>query len=268
NEEIQSSNEELQSTNEELETAKEELQSTNEELTTLNEELQSRNGELSQVNNDLNNLLSSVNLPILMLGNDLTIRRFTPMAERFFNLITGDVGRRISDINPNIDISDMDKRVTEVIETLKTQDHDVRDRDGRWFSLRIRPYRTKDNKIDGAVLIMVDINEIRHSLEEVTELVNQPLLLLTGDYRVHRANSAFYEKFQLDPAQSSDVSIYKLGRGEWNIPALHALLESVLPESRRVENFHIEHKFDSLGAQVLSLSFSARVLHQESKGTQ
>src|SRR5262249_24429899 len=125
---------------------------------------------------------------------------------------------------------------------------------------------TKDNKIDGAVLILVDINEIRHSLEEITELVNQPLLLLTGDYRVHRANSAFYETFKLDPAHTNDVSIYKLGRGEWNIPALHGLLESVLPDRRRVENFQIEHKFESLGERVLS--FSARVLLQESKGTQ
>ena len=109
NEEIQSSNEELQSTNEELETAKEELQSTNEELTTLNEEFQNRNSELSQANNDLNNLISSFNMPMLMLGNDLTIRRFTPLAEKLFNLIPSDVGRRISDINPNITLPHLDR---------------------------------------------------------------------------------------------------------------------------------------------------------------
>src|SRR5262245_62742182 len=102
NEEIQSSNEELQSINEELETAKEELQSTNEELTTVNEELQNRNDELTQLNNDLNNLLSSVSIPIIMLGNDLRIRRFTPLAEKVMNLIPTDTGRPITDIKPNL----------------------------------------------------------------------------------------------------------------------------------------------------------------------
>ena len=99
NEEIQSSNEELQSTNEELETAKEELQSTNEELNTVNDELQTRNLQLAQAGNDLQNLLSSVNIPIVMLSNDLRIRRFTPVSQRALNLIPTDVGRPISDIN-------------------------------------------------------------------------------------------------------------------------------------------------------------------------
>jgi two-component system CheB/CheR fusion protein len=123
NEEIQSSNEELQSTNEELETAKEELQSTNEELTTLNEELQNRNSELSQLNNDLNNLIGSFNMPLLMLGNDLTVRRFTPLAEKLFNLIPSDVGRRISDINPNISMPHLDRLVSEVIDTLNMREN-------------------------------------------------------------------------------------------------------------------------------------------------
>src|SRR5438552_7477180 len=118
NEEIQSSNEELQSINEELETAKEELQSTNEELTTLNEELQNRNSELGQVNNDLTNLLSSVNMAIIMLGNDLTVRRFTPMAERIFNLIPSDVGRRLSDMNRSILVPDLDLLLHQVIDDL------------------------------------------------------------------------------------------------------------------------------------------------------
>src|SRR5438445_4265801 len=108
NEEIESSNEELQSTNEELETAKEELQSTNEELSTLNEELQNRNSELSLANNDLANLLASVNIPILMVGTDLAIRRFTPVAEKIFNVIPADVGRRLGDINRSIAVPDFE----------------------------------------------------------------------------------------------------------------------------------------------------------------
>ncbi len=157
NEENQSSNEELQSINEELETAKEELQSTNEELQTVNEELQNRNDELSQLNNDLNNLLSSVNIPIIMLGNDLRIRRFTPMAEKIMNLIATDVGRPITDIKPNLKIQDLRQSIARVINTLEIHENDVEDNSGRWYSMRIRPYRTLDNKIDGVVLVFLDI---------------------------------------------------------------------------------------------------------------
>jgi two-component system CheB/CheR fusion protein len=158
NEEIQSTNEELQSTNEELETAKEELQSTNEELATVNEELENRNAELSGSNNDFTNLLASVNLPILMLGHDLTIRQFTPQAEKLLNLIASDLGRPIGNIKPNIDIPDLEALVLEVIDTMTTKALEVRDKAGHWYSVRLRPYRTMDNRIDGAVITFIDID--------------------------------------------------------------------------------------------------------------
>jgi two-component system CheB/CheR fusion protein len=165
NEEVQSSNEELQSTNEELLTAKEELQSTNEELTTVNEEMHSRNAELSQINNDLNNLLSSVNIPIVMLGNDLKIRRFTPQAEKVLNLLPIDVGRPVSDFKPKIDIPDLEALFQDVIENLHVREREVQDKKGRWFSMWVRPYRTTDNKIDGAVMVLVDVTERKHAAE-------------------------------------------------------------------------------------------------------
>jgi len=158
NEEIESSNEELQSTNEELETAKEELQSTNEELTTLNEELSNRNLEIMQMNSDLNNLLSSIHLPIVMVDNNLTIRRATPTARQAFNITDTDVGRRMTELKPNIDVPDIERIFHEVIDTLSVREREVRDKQGRLYSLRVRPYRTADNKIDGAVLTLVDIN--------------------------------------------------------------------------------------------------------------
>ena len=161
NEEIQSSNEELQSINEELETAKEELQSTNEELTTVNEELQNRNDELTHLNNDLSNLLSSVNIPIVMLGNDLRVRRFTPMAEKVMNLIPTDIGRPITDIKPNLRVPDLKSSISHVIESLEIQEDEVEDNNGRWYSMRIRPYRTLDNKIDGVVVVLLDLDS-RH----------------------------------------------------------------------------------------------------------
>jgi two-component system, chemotaxis family, CheB/CheR fusion protein len=150
NEEIQSSNEELQSTNEELETAKEELQSTNEELTTVNEELRRNNSDLASVNDDLNNLLRSVSLPVLMLGRDLRIRRFTPGAQRVFKLIASDIGRAITDIKADIEVPDLDALVREVIDGLCVKECELRDTRGRWHRLQVRPYETSDNKIAGS----------------------------------------------------------------------------------------------------------------------
>ena len=158
NEEVESSNEELQSTNEELETAKEELQSTNEELTTLNEELSNRNLEMMQLTNELNNLLASTQMPIVMVDNALTVRRATPAARGAFNILPTDIGRPLSELRPNIDVPDMEKILLEVIETLGTRERRVTDKEGRQYSLRVRPYRTTDNKIDGAVITLVDID--------------------------------------------------------------------------------------------------------------
>jgi two-component system CheB/CheR fusion protein len=264
NEETQSSNEELQSTNEELETAKEELQSTNEELTTLNEELQNRNSELVQVNDDLNNLFSSFSIPILMLGGDLTVRRFTPLAQKIFNLMPGDIGRRISDINPNLALPDLKTFVGEVIETLNLKEIEVQDREGHWYSLRARPYRTTDNKIDGAVIMLVDIGEVRQGLEEVMEMVPQPMLLLNADLRVSKANASFYETFRVNQKETNGTLIFKLGNGQWNIPALRNLLEQVLPGNQRVNDFRMEHEFPAIGQRAFSVN--ARRLYQQSKG--
>jgi two-component system CheB/CheR fusion protein len=167
NEEILSSNEELQSINEELETAKEELQSTNEELTTLNEELGNRNVELTQLNDDLENLFISVNIPIVMLSRDLRIRRFTPMAQKVLNLIPGDVGRSLSDIRSRIDVPDMEQLIADVIDTMSIREREVQDREGHWYSMRIRPYRTTDNKIEGAVICFVDVDMLHRTVEEL-----------------------------------------------------------------------------------------------------
>src|SRR2546425_3707460 len=167
NEEILSSNEELQSTNEELQTAKEELESTNEELHTVNEELHNRNFELTQANNDLVNLLSSVNIAMVMLGGDLRIRRVTPEAEKLLGLIPTDIGRPITNIRPNIDVPDLEQMIVEVIDTVTVQEREVRDREGHWYLLRILPYKTLENMIEGAVLTLVDINVLKNNLEEI-----------------------------------------------------------------------------------------------------
>ncbi len=263
NEEIQSSNEELQSTNEELESAKEELQSTNEELTTLNEELQTRNSELSQVNNDFTNLFVSVNVAIIMLGPDLTIRRFTPAAERIFNLIPSDTGRRFSDLNRQINVPDLEQSVQQVVDTLNTLEREVQDREGRWYSLRIRPYRTQENKIDGAVMMLVDIDEHKQALEVVMDVVKEPLISLTADLCVKKANRAFYELFRVAPEETEGRFIFDVGGGHWNIPKLRTMLEEILPRQTELNNYEVTAEFPGLGRRTMKLD--ARAYYEDGR---
>jgi len=169
NEELQSTNEELQSTNEEMETSREELQSTNEELETVNSELQSKVEELSRANNDLNNLLASTDIGTIFLDSGLKISRFTPSAARIFNLIQTDLGRLISDITTKTDYKDISKDAAGVLADLTTKEKDIMSEDGRYYRMRIMPYRTLDNVIDGIVITFVDITLIRKS-EEVRRL--------------------------------------------------------------------------------------------------
>ena len=167
NEEILSTNEEFQSVNEELETAKEELQSANEELSTLNDELQDRNAELGQVNSDLNNFITSTNLPIVRLDRELKIRSFTPRAQEVLNLIPADIGRPIGGINLKIEIPDLEMQTLNVIHSLNAWAQEVKDREGRWYSLQIKPYRTVEDRIEGAVLILIDIDAQKRAAREV-----------------------------------------------------------------------------------------------------
>jgi two-component system CheB/CheR fusion protein len=166
NEELQSLNEELQSTNEELETSKEELQSTNEELVTVNAELLKKIDELSDVNNDINNLLASTEIGTIFLDINLRIRRFTPAVIKIFNLIHTDIGRPISDITTKIPMNDLYNRAKDVLQTLVRQEFEMQDENGVWYSIRIMPYRTLENVIDGVVINFVDVS----NLKEVKQL--------------------------------------------------------------------------------------------------
>ncbi|HEX6773213.1 MAG TPA: chemotaxis protein CheB [Acidobacteriaceae bacterium] len=159
NEEIQSGNEELQSTNEELQTSKEELESANEELHTVNEEMQHRNELLTKLNNDLTNLLNSINLATVMIGPDLSVRRFTPQATAILGLMPSDVGRPIPRLKLKIDAASLEQRMLDVIQEVQAKQYDVQDLEGKRFRLRITPYRTLDNRIEGVVLTIVDIGD-------------------------------------------------------------------------------------------------------------
>jgi two-component system, chemotaxis family, CheB/CheR fusion protein len=272
NEEVQSSNEELQSTNEELETAKEELQATNEELTTLNEELQIRNSELNHANNDLINFLGSAHVPIVMVGSDLRIRRFTAAAQAVVNLIPADVGRPLGDIQPNVNVPDLGQLILEVIDTLTACEREVQDRKGHWYSLRIRPYKTVDGKIDGAVLVFMDIDaarrggalieEARDLADAIVETLRNPLVILDADLRVKRANGIFYEIFRVSPKDTEGHLLYDLGDGQWNIPRLRKLLEEILPSNSVFNDFAVEHEFPGIGHKRMLLN-ARRVLSND-----
>jgi PAS domain-containing protein len=167
NEEAQSSNEELQSTNEELQSAQEELQCSNEELTATNEEMQDRNSELCELNDDLMNVLSSIQTPIVMLNGELHIRRCTSTAEKVLRLVPADIGRHISDIKPRINVPDLEDLLRRVISSMEPFEREVQHEDGRWYSLRIQPYKTAQGRAEGAVLQLLDIDRLKRSNEEL-----------------------------------------------------------------------------------------------------
>ncbi|SIR07571.1 two-component system, chemotaxis family, CheB/CheR fusion protein [Aromatoleum tolulyticum] len=183
NEELQSTNEELQSTNEELTTSKEEMQSLNEELQTVNIELQSKVDDLSSANNDMQNLLNSTEIATVFLDCRLHVRRFTPLATRVIKLIAADAGRPLSDLATDLDYPALEDDAREVLRTLMFSEKQIATRDGRWFTVRIMPYRTMDNVIEGVVITFIDISVAKRLEAELRAAV-------AGGLKVTRAQGA------------------------------------------------------------------------------
>ena len=265
NEEVQSANEELQSINEELETSREEIQSSNEELTTVNEELQNRIEELNRVNNDLNNLFGSLQMAVVMVWQDLRIRRFTPVAEKLFNLIATDIGRPIGDIKLKLTVQDLPKLLAEVIDQVTARDLEVQDQAGRWYQLRIRPYRTLDNHIDGAVILLFDIDSMKQFqgvlerqaklLEQTHEAVfvrepggtivywNHGAELLYGFSKEEAVGRQSHELLSKSPAARAEINETLERDGRWVGEVVHHTkdgrelvvesLEASIPEGKR-----------------------------------
>ena len=264
NEEILSANEELQSTNEELETSKEELQSANEELNTVNDELHNRNVELDRVNSDLNNVLTSTSLPVVMVDRGLRIRRLTAASAKVLKIVASDIGRPITDIRWDVDVPDLDDLIAGVIATLTPKEIELQAKDGHWYSLQIRPYRTTDDKIDGAVIVLSDINDAKQAservekarqfMEEALATVREPLLVLKQNLSVIYANPSFMESFHVRVEDTEGKFLYQLGNGQWNIPKLRAVLEEVLSKDLPVVDFEVENDFPELGTKTMLLN--------------
>jgi two-component system CheB/CheR fusion protein len=274
NEEAQSTNEELLSSNEELQTAKEELQASNEELHTLNAEMEGRNAELKILTDDLLNLLASLQTPILMLDASLRIRRFTQVSEKLLNLISADIGRPVSDLQPRINLPQLEEIISQVVDTLAPDEREVQDREGRWYSLRVRPYRTSENRIEGAVLQLIDIDELKKTLEQVrhardyasaiVETVREPLIVLGPELRIETANRAFFQTFRTSPEENLKKPIYEVGGGQFDFPKLRDLLNRVAKTDSIIEDVEIERNFERIGRKTILLN--ARRIEQEDAG--
>jgi two-component system CheB/CheR fusion protein len=270
NEEMLSANEELQSTNEELETSKEELQATNEELNTVNDELNSNNSILHLLGNDLKNLLESTVIPIVMVDKGLCIRRMTPTAETIFKVLPSDIGRPITDIRSDLNV-DLEPLLTTVLRNVVNLEREVQDQKGHWYRLQIKPYKTLDNRIDGAVLVLMDIDVIKKRNQElvlageftksIIETMPEPVLVLNADLHILMANFAFYEAFEVKPEATLNQFVYSLGDGQWNKPDLRTLLEEVLPHDRNFFNHEVIYDFPGIGWK--SFMLSGRYMVQE-----
>jgi PAS domain-containing protein len=281
NEELQSTNEELQSTNEELETAKEEQQSLNEEVVTVNTELQNKVDELSKTNNDMKNLLDSTEIPTIFLDRELNIKRFTSHATKVIPLIQSDIGRPISHMATDLKDGNPARCAEEVLKKPALKELEVEAKDGHWYSMRILPYRTADNVIDGVVVSFVDIHDrktvsgkiesLNQSLQEARDFaeaiiatLRESLVVLNHELRVLLANRSFYKVFQASPESTEGQFIYDLGNRQWNIPGLRELLERIIPENGVFEDYAVEHTFPTIGFRKMRLN--ARKLTPEKTG--
>jgi len=265
NEELQSANEEFQSTNEELVISKEELQSLNEELETVNSELRRKVEDLNRVNSDLQNLLNSTQIATLFLDTEMCIRNFTPATRTLLRLTPGDIGRPIADFAQRFVGADLVSEALDVLTTLATRERQLRLMDvDTHYLMRLLPYRTVENVIDGVVIAFVDVTALKQAeeaaynsqvyAESIVETVRDPLLVLAADLRVRGANRAFYETFSGTPAETEGRLLYELGDGQWNIPELRRALAEVLPQNRSFEDFEVTLDFPIIGQKTMRLN--------------
>ncbi len=298
NEELQSINEELETSKEELESANEELTTVNDEMAYRNAELSHLNSDLvniqtsahlaivllkrdltirrfsAQAEKQFNLVATDIGRPFGHVRHNLIFeeRRAQSASTPFF-LRRGEPDRRQADWPkeatgraPGAEGSprDLESFITEVIATVREHQREVRDTEGRWYSLRVRPYLTLDNRVEGAVLVLVEVNELKRNeqavaaerdyAEAIISTTRDPLIVLNSDLRVYTASEAFYRTFKLQPTEVEGRLIYELGNRQWNIPELRQLLEDILPRSNFFDNFEITHEFAGIGRRTMLLN--------------
>jgi two-component system CheB/CheR fusion protein len=273
NEELQSTNEELQSTNEESLTTKEEMQSLNEELMTINMQYQAKAEELTQLNNDMKNLLDNTEIGTIFLDTNMTILRFTPQVKKLFNVIPTDIGRSINDIVFNFDYNGLEEDIHRVIETLAIKEAEIKTKSDEWYTLRIMPYRTMDNFINGAVLTFNKITSLKHleyQLEalkqyamSIIETLRDPALLLDKDLQILNANTNFIRFFKAEGVELKGMSFAVVVHELWKTSKLDQLLKKCVHQDTQLT---FTHDFPEIGTKTLFITAKPSI-NKETKET-
>ncbi len=240
-------------------------------MQTVNAELQMKIEELSQANSDMKNFLYGSEVATIFLDNDLGVKRFTPQATSIVNLAASDMGRPLDHFTTKLRYDRLVQDAREVLDTLLPKQSQVHASDGRWYDMRVLPYRTTDNVIAGVVMTFADITPIKQLEESLRQqqvelqaahdyaqniiaTIREPLVVLDGQLQVVSASAAFYETFQVTPAVTEGRLLYEVGQRQWDIPSLRQLLEEILPTNTQFKDFRVEHDFPTIGHKVLLLS--------------
>ncbi len=261
NEELQSTNEELQSTNEESLTTKEEMQSLNEELMTINTSYQAKAEELTGLNNDMKNLLDSTEIGTIFLDNRLIVLRFTPKVKTLFKVINTDIGRPITDIVFNFNFPDFKQVIYSVIETLAAKEIEIKTNNNDWYNLRIMPYRTLDNFINGVVLTFTNITALKALENKVNTLIKYsqntldllqiPAVLLNGKQEIITVNKHFTAYFKVDEQQIIGVAFPVMVHEFWKTTQLDKVIKN-LPQEKT--ELLLTHDFPYIGQKQLRIT--------------
>jgi PAS domain S-box-containing protein len=273
NKEIQPANGESPGIGRELPASNPELQSGNRELNSLNYRLQNRNRELSRVNDDLVRLIGGTSIPVFMVDSELRIKFMTPAAERMFNVWAGYVGNPIRDIQPGFSEEDLESRIRRVIDSRAAEEIEVRARDGRCHLLRIDPCLSRDDRIEGAVITVLDVDELHQArsaavlavrfADAILESVPIPLLVLDADFKVRAANDAFLADYGLQAADVQNCAIEDVGTAQWGTPEFKGAVRRLQSGETAFEEFECLQDHPGLGKRAVLIS-ARRVLWQGS----
>lgn len=273
NEELRSINEEYKSATEELETSKEELQSVNEELETVNNQLEQKLNEVSRAHSDLKNLIDATDIATVFLDDNLQIQRFTPSMNAIFHIRDADLGRPITELAHDLTYDDLRSDAETVLDDLSPVVREVQDTDDNWYLVRVRPYRTVENVIDGVVFTFVDITEQKHTeqhlqdqkefAESIVNTIREGLVVLDADLHVTSTNAWFDDILNRNATDVDGQPFFDIGAGYWDLPDLRDALEGLLSDDESFEGLQITHAFDDRTERTLL--FNAQRLEQGPK---
>lgn len=266
NEELHSTNEELQSSNEEIETSREEMQSLYEEVVTVNNELQYKLNELAHSNDDMTNLLNSTEIAFIFLDSNLHIMRYTPLAPQLVNIISSDIGRPLAHLVTRLNNGDIVGEARKILKTHGQTEMEVETIDGVWYLMRLTPYRTSENLVEGVVVSFVEISKLktldqknvelrdeRDFARSIIDAIDFPLLVLDEYFKILTANQNFYNIFQVIPSETEGLLITKLGKERWNTGLLAEKLTAIISEGVSFRSFPLDCELPGLDSKKYNI---------------